>query len=484
VSASIAQQWADLEPDGREELYGQWTEDEARAFLYDWPTWARPEQLPPSGDWHIWVVRAGRGFGKTRAGAEWVRALVESGQGRRIALVAPTAADARDVMVEGQSGLLSVCPPWDRPTYEPSKRRLTWPNGAIATTYSADEPERLRGPQHDFAWVDEIGSWRYPSAFDMLMFGLRLGSNPRCCITMTPRPTLLIKRLLKAPGTVETHGTTYDNAVNLAPTFLADIGRRYGGTRLGRQELAAELLEDVEGALWTYDLIERCRVGSLPAGVSLHRIVVAVDPSGGDDEGHDEQGIVVVGKGSDDNGYVLADRSCRLSPDGWGRRAVQAYLDHNADAILCEANFGGDMVTHTIKTAADAMAAEGQSTRSVPVRMVHASRGKRLRAEPIAALYEQGRLAHVGAFPELESQMAGWTPEQPSPDRLDAMVWGFSDFMLMPEVGQPAVAGHRTPIAAHIPGYTPPPMGGQKAGAGSAAGMPPMGGFGGFGARR
>ena len=232
---------------------------EARALLYDWSFWARPEQLPPPGDWRVWLLLAGRGFGKTRTGAELIRARVAARTARRIALVAPTAADARDVMVEGESGILAISPPWDRPRYEPSKRRLTWPNGAVATLFSADEPERLRGPQHDAAWCDELGSWRYPEAWDMLMFGLRLGPDPRVVVTTTPRPTKLIRALLADPTAVVTRGSTYENRANLAPAFLDQIIRKYEGTRLGRQELDAELLDDVPGALWTRGIIEAAR---------------------------------------------------------------------------------------------------------------------------------------------------------------------------------------------------------------------------------
>lgn len=415
------------------------TQDEKAILYYRWPFWARPEQLPPEGDWRVWVYLAGRGAGKTRSGAEWVRDLAESGRVDRIALVAPTAADARDVLVEGESGIMAICPPWDRPKYEPSKRRVTWSNGVIATTYSADEPERLRGPQHAAALCDEVAAWRRPEAFDMLMFGLRLGNNPRVCITTTPKPVKLLKDLLKSPATVVSRGTTFDNAENLAPEFLADIHSRYYGSRLGRQELMAEILEDVPGALWTFDLIDQYRVDPLPAEFAFSRIVVAVDPSGGEDAENDEQGIVVGGLGRDGHGYVLADRSLKSSPDGWGRAAVKAYLDFKADTIVCESNFGGDMVLSTIRTAAQALVRDGHhGANSVPVKKIVASRGKRLRAEPIAALYEQGRIHHAGSFARLESQMAEWTPEaEKSPDRLDAAVWTLTELMLGPTVSGP-----------------------------------------------
>ena len=405
----------------RRRLLDGLTDDEAEDLLYDWSFWARPSQLPPDGPWRTWLILAGRGFGKTRTGAEWIRAEVEAGRRGRLAVIGATAADVRDVMVEGESGLLAVSRPGFRPSYEPSKRRLSWPNGAVATTYSADEPDRLRGPQHDGGWLDELAAWRYPAAYDMLMLGLRLGSDPRCVVTTTPRPTRIVTDLLAAPTTALTRGTTYENLDNLAPAFADQIIRRYEGTRLGRQELRAEVLLDVEGALWTYAMFEDRR----PRPPDLARVVVAVDPSGGASAEHDEQGIVACGLGADGHGYVLADRSCRLSPDGWGRRAVQAYLDFEADAIIGEGNFGGDMVQSVIRTAAAAMGV------TVAYKAVHASRGKAIRAQPVAALYEQRRISHCDVFAELEEQLTTWTPESgTSPDRLDALVWSLTELMV------------------------------------------------------
>ena len=346
-----------------------------------------------------------------------------------MALVAPTSADARDVMVEGESGILAISPPWDRPRYEPSKRRLTWKSGALATLYSADEPERLRGPQHDGAWTDEVAAWRYPEAWDQLLFGLRLGDRPQICATTTPKPIKLIKSLLKNPKTAVTRGSTYENAENLAVTTLDELKAKYEGTRLGRQELNAEVLEDVEGALWSIARLDAQRVRTEP--VEIERVVVAVDPSGGDEETSDEQGIVVAARGKDRHGYVLADLSCRESPGEWGKRAVRAYDHHEADCLVCEANFGGDMVLHTIRTAARALCESGERPSDfINVKKVTASRGKAIRAEPIAALYEQGRVHHVGYFEGLEAQMTGWVPGQPSPDRLDAAVWALTELML------------------------------------------------------
>lgn len=359
---------------------------------------------------------AGRGFGKTRTGAEWARACIESGRYGRVALVAPTAADARDVMVEGESGVLAVCPPENKPLYEPSKRRITWKSGAIATVYSADEPDRLRGPQHDAAWGDELAAWRYPETYDMLMFGLRLGNDPKAVFTTTPRPVRLVRDLLLDTDCTVTRGSTYDNRSNLAPAFYKQIVKKYEGTRLGRQELYAEVLDDVEGALWTRSMIKAA--ATLP---DMTRVIVAVDPAVTSGEDSDETGIVVAGVGVDGSGYVLADRSCRLSPDGWAKRAVQAYIDFGADRIVAEVNNGGDMVESVLRTV----------DRSVPFTKVHASRGKRTRAEPVAALYEQGRVTHAAAFPDLEDQLCGWTPESgESPDRLDALVWALTELML------------------------------------------------------
>lgn len=390
---------------------------------FEWRAWARPEQLPPVGAWLVWLILAGRGFGKTRTGAEWVRAEVESGRRGRIALVAPTAADARDVMVEGESGILAISPPWFRPTYEPSKRRISWPNGAQATVFTADEPERLRGPQHDGAWCDELAAWRYPDAWDMLMFGLRLGDDPRVVVTTTPRPVKLVRDLMAAPTTQVTRGATYDNAANLAAPFLEAIRAKYEGTRLGRQELYAEVLTDVPGALWQQARIDELRVKVAP---EMARIVVAVDPSGGDGEGNDEQGIIVAGRGVDGHGYTLADRSCRMSPDGWGGRVVDAYVEFEADRIVYEKNFGGDMVEHVIQTVARAKKVK------VATKAVTASRGKVVRAEPVAALAEQGKDHHVGIFERLEDEqcMFGPTGFDGSPNRVDAKVWAYTELML------------------------------------------------------
>ena len=396
-------------------------DDDAQDVLDDWRVWARPSQLPPGGAWRVWLLLAGRGFGKTRSGAEWVRRQAESGAAERIALVAPTARDARLVMVEGESGLLAIASDARRPVFEPSKRQLTWPNGAISTLFSADEPDRLRGPQFDAAWCDELAAWRYPAAWDMLMMGLRLGQNPRVVVTTTPKPVKLIRALLASPDCAVTRGGTRENADNLAPGFLDAILKQYEGTRLGRQELEAELLEDMPGALWSRDQIERARVDEAPV---LRRVVVAIDPAASAGEDADETGIVVAALGQDSQGYVLDDLSGRFSPHDWASRALEAYRAHRADRIVAEVNNGGAMVEATLRVL-DA---------GVSYKPVHASRGKLARAEPVAALYEQGRIHHVGAFPALEDQMCAFTggplAHLASPDRVDALVWALSELML------------------------------------------------------
>lgn len=388
----------------------------------------------------MWLVQGGRGVGKTRIGAEWTCEQVQAGR-RRIALVAPIAADTRDVMIEGESGILAVCTgavkgpnqqpvgkihPIGIPNYEPSKRRLTWPNGAMAFTYSSEEPERLRGPQHDAAWCDEIGAWKYATdTWDMMLFGLRLGTDPRAVATTTPRPIELLRGnhqdrvgLINEPTTVITRGRTQDNIANLAPQFYADIVGKYQGTRLGRQELEGELLEDVPGALWQRSQLDALRVDAAP---DLIRVVVAIDPAMTSGEKADETGIVAAGKGVDDHWYVLADRSCRDTPDGWGRRAVGLHKELNGDRIAAEVNNGGEMVEHVLRTIDS----------EIPYKAVHASRGKRVRAEPIAALYEQGKVHHVGFFPQLEDQQCNFVPDDydGSPDRVDALVWALTELM-------------------------------------------------------
>jgi phage terminase large subunit-like protein len=387
-----------------------------------WLKVARPNQLPPKGDWIIWLLLAGRGFGKTRTGSETTRRRVMAGKAGRLGFVGPTAADVRDVMVEGPSGILAVSPDSWRPHYEPSKRRLTWPNGAVATLFSSDEPDRLRGPQHDYVWGDEVASWRYPEAYDMMMLGLRVGERPQAVLTSTPKPIPLIRDLVKRDGqdVVVTKGTTYENLENLAPAFKTEVIRRYEGTRLGRQELNAEILDDVPGALWTRALIEECRV-SPEYCPPLKVAYCAIDPAVTAHETSDETGIMIGGVGEDGHGYVISDLSGIFTPDAWARRAVNATLDDKLNGIVAEVNNGGDLVKNTIRhVEADDGAKIGQRVRVLEVR---ATKGKYTRAEPVASLYEQHRIHHVGSFPALEDQLCTWVPGEKSPDRLDALVW-------------------------------------------------------------
>ena len=407
-------------------------ESHRRSLMTWWPFWARPEQLPPPGDWRVWLICAGRGFGKTRAGAEWVGMVARADPAARIALVGSSIGEARSVMVEGESGLLACGPRDKRPRFEASLRRLTWPNGAQATLYSAAEPDSLRGPQHSHAWCDEIAKWdnsseRAVQAWDNLLMGLRLGHAPRALATTTPRAVPLLTRLLDEAETqadiVVTRGRTWDNGANLPARFLAAMRRQFGTSALGRQELEGEMLTDIEGALWTRALIEQCRE-TMPSE-PLVRMVIGVDPPAS--AAGDECGIVVAGITATGAGKVLADHSLAgASPEGWARAVASAMTRWQADRVVAEANQGGDMVASVLR-AADCQ---------MPVRLVHASRGKVARAEPIAALYEAGRVHHVGHFPRLEDQLCGlvtgggYQGPGRSPDRADALVWALSELML------------------------------------------------------
>jgi len=427
---SPAQILASMDEEERAAYLADLTPEQKAKLRYNWEFWARPNQLPPPGDWTTWLILAGRGFGKTRMGAETIRSWVcgdtplSPGHCSRIALVAETASDARDVMVEGESGLLACHPKDFRPTYYPSKRLVEWPNGARALMFNATEPDQLRGPQHDGAWCDEAAKWQYATeTWDQLQFGLRLGEHPRQLVTTTPRPIPLIRRLIADEATVVTRGSTRDNRDNLATPFLKQVEEKYKGTRLGRQELDGEILEDIPGAFWNREIIDgnRCKEDDMP---DLQRIIVAVDPAATSGEDADETGIVVVGIAPNADGvmqgYVLADRSVKGTPEEWGRRAVQAYREFSADRIVAEKNNGGEMVEHVMKSV----------DRSVPITLVHASRGKVVRAEPISALYEQGRVKHVGIFDKLEDQMCRFSADmnrnEESPDRVDALVWGLT----------------------------------------------------------
>ncbi len=420
-------------PDSEREKYLGFLRPETLASLkYDWGFWARPNQLEPPGDWTTWLILAGRGFGKTRTGAETIRSWVcgdtplSKGRCSRIALVAETAPDARDVMVEGPAGLLDCHPKDFRPTYFPSKRSVVWPNGAQGILFNAVEPDQLRGPQFDGAWCDELAKWRYAGAtWDQLQFGLRLGEHPRQIVTTTPRPIKTIRQLMQDVNCVVTRGRTFDNQDNLAAPTLRQLEERYGGTRIGRQELEGEILDDIPGAMWTREMLDDYRVQVAPK--TLSRVIVAVDPAASAHDDSDETGIIGVGASANadgfTHGYVLADRSIKGSPEEWARRAVQLYRELDADRIVAEKNNGGDMVESVIKSV----------DRSVPVTLVHASRGKAVRAEPVSSLYEQGRVHHVGRFDKLEDQMCEFTHDinrdEGSPDRVDALVWGITELL-------------------------------------------------------
>ncbi|RAK34361.1 phage terminase large subunit-like protein [Falsochrobactrum ovis] len=393
----------------------------------EWLIKARDAQLPPIGDWRVWLILGGRGSGKTRAGAEWVSGMAQgllpfaSRSSGHIALVGETFADAREVMVDGPSGILSVSR-LERPRYEATRRRLLWNSGAVASLFSSEDPDSLRGPQFDAAWCDELAKWKHPQeTWDMLQFGLRLGERPRQVVTTTPRSVPLLKALMSDHSTAMTHMRTSENAAHLADGFIEAINQRYAGTRLGRQELDGEFIEERAGALWSREAIEKCFV---PAAPPLSRILVAVDPPASSGKSSDACGIVVAGIDENGFGHVLADETMEMAkPHQWARRAVALYHDYEADAILAEVNQGGEMVA-AVLSAEDA---------SVPVLMRRASRGKFLRAEPVAALYEQGRIRHVGRFPALEDEMCDFAPDGlssgRSPDRVDALVWALSELM-------------------------------------------------------
>jgi phage terminase large subunit-like protein len=390
-------------------------------LLRSWRWTARPSQLAPEGAWSQWLILAGRGFGKTRAGAEWVTEMARQTPGARFALVGATAHDSVTVMVEGESGLLAIAPEDFSPSWIPSRRLLTWPNGAQASLLSAVEPNQLRGPQFHFAWCDELAAWPKPrEAWDNLRMGLRLGAHPRAVVTTTPRALPFLKALLEMPGTVVTRGTTFDNRANLPAAYLAELGRGYGGTAIGRQELMGEMLDAQEGALWSLDGLDRCREAEAP---SLVRVVVGVDPPAGPGG----CGIVVAGLDGQGVGHVLADASIHgTTPETWARAVATAFERHGADRVVVETNNGGDMVESVLRAAAVAL----------PVKQVRASRGKAARAEPVSALYAAGRVRHVGHFRQLEDEMCGlvlgggYVGPGSSPDRADALVWALTELML------------------------------------------------------
>lgn len=387
----------------------------ARQSVIVWQRQGRAKQQLPPGNWRVWLILAGRGWGKTRTGAEAVRQWKNDYP--RIGVIAPTAADARDTCIEGETGIRSICGKGEIAKWNRSLGELEFDTGARVKLFSSEEPDRLRGPQHHKIWCDEVGAWKYPTdTWDMAMFGLRLGDNPQAIVTTTPKPIQIVRDLVKAPDVVITYGSSYENKANLAPSFFNQIIKKYEGTRLGRQEINAELLEDMPGALWTRALLEACRTTELS---QLVRVVVAIDPEATSGENSAETGIMIAGKGMDGHGYLLDDASLRATPNGWATVAVAAYRKWEADRMVAEANNGGEMVAATIEAVPGAPV----------VGLLHASRSKQARAEPIAALYERGRIHHVGAFPDLEDQLCMWAPGegQPSPDRLDALVWAFTE---------------------------------------------------------
>jgi phage terminase large subunit-like protein len=434
------------------------SDQEIADLEFDWGWWARPSQMlpgdvnprTPDGSWVTWLAMAGRGWGKTRVGAETVRMWIKNFP--MVSLVGATADDARDIMIEGESGILACCPKGERPLYLPSKRRLEWPNGGRSLIFTADEPERLRGKQHMKFWADELGAWRYAEAWDQLAFGLRLGANPQGIVTTTPRPNALVKALAADPTTFITRGSTYDNKGNLAGAFLHKILTKYEGTRLGRQEIEAELLEDNPGALWQRAMIDSTRLAT-GAAPELQRVAVGVDPAVTAKENSDLTGIIVAGMDNQrpPHFYVLDDRSLIATPEQWSSVAVAAYHRHQADRVVAEVNNGGDLV-ETIIRHKDA---------NIPFTAVHATRGKAVRAEPIAALYEQGRVHHVGSFPALEDQMCDWDPAMStkSPDRVDALVWVLTElsaasdcFGLLDWLEEQVAAANREEQSAGPPG--------------------------------
>jgi phage terminase large subunit-like protein len=422
-----------LDLDTRVRMFEEMTPRECAQLFHDWTFWARPEQAPPDGDWIIWLILAGRGAGKTRAGAEAVRNWVQTYP--IVNLIGATIADTRDIMVRGESGILACCRHDERPRFLAADLRLEWPNGAVSALFSAEEPDRLRGKQHMKLWCDELAAWRQPDAFDQAMLGLRLGDKPQAVITTTPRPTKIIKTLSAGKDTIVTRGSTFDNKAHLARAFFERITARYNGRSIGRQELFAEIVEETPGALWTRALLERQRVAPEAAPKEFAEIVVAVDPPARSGSKSDECGLIVAAKAPNGLYYVLADLTSQgETPGAWGARVGAAFRGFKANRVVAEINQGGDMVTEVLR----------QSEPNLPVHAVHATRGKFLRAEPIAAAYERSLVFHVGTFSKLEDQLCALTPDFDrramgfSPDRADALVWALADLL---GVGQASAGG-------------------------------------------
>ncbi len=441
---SLINSLSSLTLEQREQLLELLTPEEAEVAKFTWNLWARDSQLEPTthqwlqqsttaplkektieagksflDSWRTWLFLAGRGSGKTRAGAEWIRYKVENDGVKRIALVAPTAADVRDTMVEGPAGLLSVCPPWNMPVYISSKRKVIWPNGATATMFSAEESDRLRGQNNELAWCDELTSWGDPETWDMLLFGLRIGAKPQVLVTTTSKiGHKLLKSIIKDPYTFMTNGHTFDNIANLHPQFIEHIRKKYEGTRLGKQELEGKFIDEGTGVLWSEEMFQH--LDHRP-DQKITRVVVSIDPSITSTAEGAETGIIVAGADDEGNGYILADHSGHYTPAGWGQRAVDLYHLYKANLIVAEVNNGGDMVISTIKNIDP----------NVKTKKVIATRGKRTRAEPVSMLYEQSRIWHCGRYPKLEEQMIDFNPEDGiSPDRVDAAVWALHELIL------------------------------------------------------
>ena len=416
------------------ELLSQMNPKKAEELRYTARFWARPEQIPAEGDWDTFLALAGRGWGKTWAGAQWCREQVKQGK-RRIMAIAATNSDIERVMVKGESGFLAVCWSGDKtnkgvhmgaPEWSPTKRTITWANGATVTFFSSEEPDRLRGPQGDACWMDELCAWNKDrETYDMAQFCLRLGKHPRTFITTTPKPTKLLREIIKNPRTQVVRGSTFDNSANLAETYINAVKSAYEGTRLGRQELYAEIMDEASGALWTREILSKCELDikdTVEYAKTLMRVVVAIDPAVSANAESDMTGIVVAGIDVNGTCTVLEDHTDRYSPEGWATKAVELYEKFSADRIVAEKNQGGEMVRHTLQTIND----------TVPIRLVHASRGKYARAEPVSALYERNKVKHARGLDALEDQMVQWEPlgSIGSPDRLDALVWAITDLAL------------------------------------------------------
>lgn len=405
-----------------EQLILSLTPNQAEALLWDWRFWARPEQLPPTGRWLHWLLRSGRGFGKTRTGAETVNGWARERKFKQILIAGRTAGDVRSLQVEGPSGIIARSPPWFMPNYEPSLRQITWPNGVVGVIRYGDEPDGFRGFEGGGAWLDELFHWKYATAaYDNLMLGMREKGAIRIMITSTPKPTELCKRILKHRRTIDVKGSTYDNRDNLSAEYFEDVVSQFEGSRVGLQELYGEVLTDTPGAQWKYETIARFRVEEPP---ELERVVVAVDPATSYGEKSDETGIVVAGRGVDRHAYPLADRSGRYAPDQWARQVVKAFREFEANLVVAETNNGGDMVEHTLRTVDP----------NIPIKKIHAKKAKRIRAEPVAALYEQGKVHHVGlGFSLLEDQLVSTDLDDPKrdghDDRLDALVYAITELM-------------------------------------------------------